>query len=224
MEKKKVGRPMRRWDGPKDVSEGKRTPKKMETNVDLDEAVGQNLETGFNLRVGDLPIADIPGGDKNVFMKNIKFLIEQNRMKPATVAKEAGISFELLRQWLGRGLRRPQKDSWDSIDRLRKFFWLNSMADLWSNYLIDNLKQTQRRAAEMQPFLQNKDWPFCVKFMKLLQSGEYDFLRDLIEKLNRQLITPTNQPSHGNQEAVKLPANTMTKYMQSRKAEGGHHP
>ena len=195
----------------------------METNVELDKAVGQNLKTGFNLRVGDLPIADIPGGDKNVFMKNIKFLVEQYRMKPATVAKEAGISFELLRQWLGRGLGRP-KDSWDSIDRLRKFFWLNSMAELWSNHLIDNLKQTQRRAAEMQPFLRNKDWPFGVKFMELLRLGEYDFLRDLIEKLYRQATTPTSQPSHGSQEAVKLPANTMTEYMQSRKAEGGHSP
>ena len=209
MDKKRVGRPKKRWDGPKTANEEKLRPKKMETNFDLDEAVGQNLETGFGLGVGDLPITDIPGGDKDVFKANIDFLIKHNRVKPATVAKGAGISFDLLRKWTDNGLKQPQKRSWNSLDRLRKFFWLNSMAELWSDHLVDNLKRTERREAEMQPFLQNKDWSFGVKFMKLLQSGEYDFLRDLIGKLYSQETTPTSQPSRrGNQEAVKLPAKT----------------
>ena len=159
-----------------------------------------------------------------MFKANIDFLIKHNRVKPATVAKGAGISFDLLRKWTDNGLKQPQKRSWNSLDRLRKFFWLNSMAELWSDHLIDNLKRTERREAEMQPFLLSKDWPYAVKFMKLLQLGEYDFLRDLIGKLHRQAETPTSQPSRGNQEAVKRPAKTLMEYRQSRKAEGGHHP
>ncbi len=221
MAKTKPGRRMRRWDGPKDASEEKLTLKKRE-NLDYEEALRQNAENRFNQSFADLPIEDRPGGNKDVFVKNINFLIEHNGMKPATVAKRAGISFELLRQWLGRGLARPQKGSWDSLDRLRKVFWLDSMAALWSADLIDSLKQTERRAAQMHPFLRSKDWPYAVKFMELLQSGEYDFLRDLVGKLHGQETATVGQSPRGGQEGGKAPAKNLAEYRRSRRAEGDH--
>ena len=221
MAKTKPGRRMRRWDGPKDASEEKLTLKKRE-NLDYEEALRQNAENRFSLSVADLPIEVPPGGDKDVFRKNIQFFIEQNRMKPATVAKQARISFELLRQWLRRGLARPQKGSRDSLDRLRKFFLLDSMAELWSDQLIDSLKQTERRAAQMHPFLRSTDWPYAVKFMELLQSGEYDFLRDLIGKLYGQETATVGQSPRGGQEGGKAPAKNLAEYRRSRKAEGDH--
>ena len=153
MAKTRPGRRMKRWDGPEEAKEEKLTLKKRE-NLDYGEALRQNAENRFSLSVADLPIEVPPGGDKDVFRKNIQFFIEQNRMKPATtVAKQARISFELLRQWLRRGLARPQKGSRDSLDRLRKFFLLDSMAELWSDQLIDSLKQTERSStAQMHPF------------------------------------------------------------------------
>jgi hypothetical protein len=122
----------------------------------------------------------------DVFLANVRFIIGLRGMKQATVAKEARIPAEWLRQLTRRGLKQKRGGSEEYLERLRRFFLLDSVDELWSPTLIPSLKQTERRAAQIHPFLRSKDWPYAKRIVELLQSGDYDFLRDLIDRLSER--------------------------------------
>ena len=171
-EAKKRGRPPKRWNGPEPRSE-KRPPKK--ENIDPKDAQLQNVEKGFNLSFDDLPTRTGVVQDPHIFRKNIQFLIAHCGKTKAVIAKEARVPPEWLRQLSRRGLRQIRENSRSLLDRLRRSFLLDSVEELWWDGLIDSLKKTRRREEQGHPFLRSKDWPYAVRFLQLLQSGEYDF-------------------------------------------------
>ena len=215
MEKKKRGRPMRKWFGPKDVTE--RAMKK--ENIDPEQAYAENIEKGFNLSFGDLPPhkdgKDKVVRNKAVFRTNIRFLIKDKQMTKAAIAREAGISSDLLRKWSSQGRRRPREAKPDSLDRLRRFFKLDSVDDLWSQDMIEKYKQTEDRAAQMAPYLQSKHWPCIDRFLSLLQSDHFDFLAGLVNTLYEQEIALAGRDNHDKKK--KASAGNLAELVRARK-------
>ena len=146
-----------------DLDSDERGPKRMrKENIDPEEAQ-ENIEKGFNLGLADLPPSakDDVERDPKVFKKNLLYLMECHgqKMKSATFAKGANVREDWLRQLTSRGLAQRRPSNEPSLDRLRKFFFLDSVDDLWLEDLIDRLKQTKDREARIQPYLRSKYWP-----------------------------------------------------------------
>lgn len=173
-------------------------------NLDPEVAHAINVERRTDMSFAELRTEEVVERKSDVFRRNIRFLIKQRGMKKAGIAKALGLSEEWLRQVSRRGLSQVRKGSRTSLDRLRGIFWLDSVGELWSVSLIDRLKQTERRAAQMHPFLRSKDWNYAVKFMELLQSGEYDFLRHLMDKLYGHEIATADQSVRGGKEEADV--------------------
>lgn len=170
-------------------------------NVDPEVADAINVGRTTDMSFAELRTEEVGERKSDVFRKNIRFLIKQRGMKKAGIAKALGVSEEWLRQVSRRGLSQVRKGSRTSLDRLRRFFSLDSVDELWSENLIDSHKQAERRAAEMAPYLRSKDWPYAVRFMELLLSGEYDFFRVLIDKLDQGAKAIEGQSYRGGQLA-----------------------
>jgi hypothetical protein len=187
-------------------------------NIDPEEAQRENIENRFNLTFADLPPTAKDNVDRNpkVFKKNLLYLIDCHgqKMKWTVVAKGANVREDWLRKLAERGLtqRRPSNEA--SLERLRGFFFLDSVDQLWSEDLIESLKQTKDRQARIQPHLQSKYWPSVEKLLALLQSNEYGFLEQLVNKLYEQETTSAGQVSHN--KAEKGPPKTMAEHVRGR--------
>lgn len=113
-----------------------------------------------------------------------------------------------------RGLKqiRPSNDT--LLDRLRRFFELNSKDELWSEHLIDDLKETGERAAKIHPLLRSKYWPYVLRYYELLQTDGYEFLGGLVDKLNELERALAVRESHNNED--KASAEDEEKYRLKR--------
>ena len=185
-------------------------------NLVPETAQALNIERGFDISSAELRTDVAIEKKPEVFKKNILFLIKQRGMKKASIAEEADVPPEWLRQLTSRGLSQIRRGSKDYLERLRRFFLLDSVSNLWSELLIDEIKQTEHRAVKMYPFLRSKDWPYAWKVLTLLQTGEYDFLRGLIDKsYSQETARGAKLPRDDNKE-VKASAKDMAAYRRSR--------
>ena len=187
-----------------------------------EDAERVNLDARFNLSFADLRTDGAEPSsierDPKVFRKNLRFLIKVKGMSKATVAKEAKVREDWLRKVMWGGLKQIRPRSKASLDRLRRFFSLDSVDELWSETLIDSLKQTECRAARIQPCLRSKHWPCIDKFLYLLQSGDYDFVGELVGKLYEQKTALEGRSSHNKEE--KASAKDLAEYRRSRLGGG----
>lgn len=132
-------------------------------------------------------IEDVIERNSQVFLKNLRYLTEQSRQTKASIAQVAVVSHEWLRQLTQRGLSQIRQKNREPLERLRRFFNLDSIDDFWSATLISELERVRRRSTAMNPLLRSKDCPYAFKVITLLQTGEHDFVRDLIDTLYRQV-------------------------------------
>ena len=153
-------------------------------NLDPEVAHAINVERRTDMSFAELRTEEVVERKSDVFRKNIRFLIKQRGMKKAGIAKALGLSEEWLAASVtSRSQAKSERGAGHPSTHYGGSFGSIPWVKLWSVSLIDRLKQTERRAAQMHPFLRSKDWNYAVKFMELLQSGEYDFLRHLMDKL-----------------------------------------
>ena len=121
--------------------------------------------------------------DAEVFRQNLSFLLDHVGGTQAAVAERAKVSHDWLRQLSKRGLTQIREKNREPLDRLRQLFGLDSVDELWSATLIEELKTTHRRIAAISPYLRSKDWGYARKVLTLLQTGDHDYLRGLIDSL-----------------------------------------
>lgn len=124
--------------------------------------------------------------DGKVFQRNLKFLLDHAGSTQAEVAKRANVSHDWLRQLTKRGLTQVREKNREALDQLRRFFLLDSADEFWSENLIKDVERLSRRSDQMRPYLRSKDWPYLLKVLRLLQSGEHDYLRGLIDSLSER--------------------------------------
>jgi hypothetical protein len=207
-----------------DSDEREQRPKRIKReNIDPEEAQGANIEKRFSLTAADLPPSakDDVERDPKVFKKNLLYLMECHgqKMKSAIFAKGANVREDWLRQLTSRGLAQRRRGNEAPLDRLRKFFNLDFVDDLWLEDLIDSLKQTKDREARIQPYLRSKYWPSVEKFLALLQSNEYGFLEQLVNKLHEQETASAGRGDHN--KAEKASARDLDEYRRSRSTGRG---
>ncbi len=121
--------------------------------------------------------------DGQVFQRNLKFLLRHSGSTQAELAKRANVSHDWLRQLTKRGLTQIREKNREPLERLRRVFLLDSTDEFWSESLIKDVERVSRRSDQMRPYLRSKDWPYLLKVLELLQSGEHDYLRGLIKAL-----------------------------------------
>lgn len=161
-------------------------------NVDPEISQGMNLEK--SLGKSDGRMSNMESGeseeivrDGQVFRRNVRFLLDHSGTTQAELAKRANISHDWLRQLTRRGLTQIRQKNREPLERLRRWFLLDSVDDFWSKGLVEDVKRESRRSDQMRPYLRSKDWPYLLKVLKLLQSGEHDFLRGLIDMLSKRM-------------------------------------
>lgn len=127
-----------------------------------------------------------------VFAANLNGLTALTGKTAREVADDIGVQWRWYRRILGQGLARIYKDFRPSLERIADYFRLgDSLApiegrveELW-NPKLDALKRSPPKPAILESWRQKCDWPHAQKLLELLEGGQHDYLRGLIDSLHR---------------------------------------
>jgi hypothetical protein len=128
----------------------------------------------------------------DVLAANLKRLTALTGKGGRELADEIGVQWRWYRRLLGRGLSRIDKRYLPSLKRITEFFRLGRPQDpidcrveeLW-NPRLDVLNHDLPKPAALESWRQRIDWPYAQKLLELLESGQHDHLRGLIDSLYR---------------------------------------
>jgi hypothetical protein len=143
---------------------------------------------GHGVRVRRLPRRDPPGEeghprDPAIFAANLRELTGQAGLTPAEVAAQLGLSRRWYVRLMAHGLARIDKRTCAGLEHLVHLFGLRRVEELWD----PNLERLRPRAGVDQKILswsQKAHWPYAEKLLELLETGEHDFLKGLIDSLH----------------------------------------
>lgn len=76
--------------------------------------------------------------NKKIFASNLDWLLRVTGLSRKQASKAIGVDYQVLRRLVTAGVSRPDKRNEEVLDRIRKYFQLNSTAELW----LESLGQT----------------------------------------------------------------------------------
>jgi hypothetical protein len=104
-------------------------------------------------------------------------------MTPGEVAERCRISRRWYVRLLSNGLARIDKRTRPALERLAHHFGLGRIEDFWDPKL-DRLRQRAVVDEQILTWSTKVNWPYAKKLLELLESGEYEHLKGLIDTLH----------------------------------------
>ena len=137
--------------------------------------------------------------EAKVFATNLDRLTRMHGMTRQQAAERIGAPYQWYRRVVTQGLRRISTENRDYLEVLADLFHLGRIEDLWRPDLISyNVEKAglDPKADKHTQLLwrQNQLWPYAEKLGRLLASGQYEFLKELIDKLHETLPKDVPEP------------------------------
>ena len=126
-----------------------------------------------------------------VFARNLQFLVRISGKTLKQASEEVGASYQWFRRIATKGLERNPSDQNPLLERMAKIFCLRSVEDVWDNDLIvfrvKGRKLEQQEASEAENEWIAENLGLVRKLAQLFLTYDYEYLRQLIEKLHSTL-------------------------------------
>ena len=153
---------------------------------------------------------DVRARTPKIFAENLSSLARQTKLTPGDVVLRCGISRRWYTRLMKHGLARIDKRTRPDLQRLAKFFDLGRLDDFW-NPNLDRLRDRVGVDEQILDWSKKVNWPYAKKFLELLETGEHEYLKGLIDSLqslesSRAIPEPRAQPGRGRSENTSGPS------------------
>jgi len=121
-----------------------------------------------------------------VMRDNLIGLVRMTGKPAKEVAGEIGVDWRWFQRLLKQGLARIDSRFRPSLRQIATFFDLEGgdVDELW-NPKLPALRRPAPAPEELASWRQKRDWPYAKKLLELLETGQHDHLRSLIDSLYR---------------------------------------
>ena len=118
-----------------------------------------------------------------VFARNLRNLLLQAKLSDPEAPAKIGVGRRWLRRASVCGLARIDKRTRADLERVAHYFGLDGPEELWE---ADPPRLRRQPAIDRQAlgWRDKVNWPYAMKLMELLEAGEHDFLKGLIDSLH----------------------------------------
>lgn len=170
--------------------------------------------------------------DPKVFKRNLRQLWQRSRLTGPQVVKRIGngAKADWFRHLLSDGLSRVDQRTAERLYRLARLFGLKSVEDLWNPDLVGVVvaktgSLSTDNWATRQAWEKDKFWPRMAKYKELLESGRFEFLEELIDRLHagyRREISEERRARHqGSDDEEEASEEEKEQYRRLRSSGGG---
>ncbi len=117
------------------------------------------------------------------FADNLRALAHLAKVTPDEVVEKCRISGRWYTRLMANGLARIDKRTRPGLERLAHFFDLGRVEDFWDPRMD---RRRQRAGAEEQiiTWSTKVNWSYAKKLLELLETGEHEHLKGLIDTLH----------------------------------------
>jgi hypothetical protein len=132
----------------------------------------------FDLKLSTESMAEAKARFSAVSKENIQAVLQ---LRPTT-AKEIGVDKRWLDRLIEMGMAYDSKPSIPKLKKLAAYFRWSSHLDLWRDDIVS--KMASPFDSELQKWKESPNWQTAHKFLLLLDSGKFNFLKELVEKID----------------------------------------
>lgn len=125
--------------------------------------------------------------DRRVFARNLDTLIQMKEFTLKGLAEKIGANYQWMRRIVTRGIVRITEENQPCLKKMANLFGISRIEDLWMPDLIV-FKVKGQVAALTDEWLRNAEFvSYAKKLILLLDSGQHDYLKSLIDNLHELL-------------------------------------
>jgi len=114
------------------------------------------------------------------FRANLQYILRAFGVEVEQLAQEIGVEYRWLRRAVNDGLERRVP----RLDRLARHFDLPDADYLWAKDIRKFLKGAPPHPEVLKTWKQNLNWCYAERLLDLLETGQTDFLKGLIDNLH----------------------------------------
>jgi hypothetical protein len=132
--------------------------------------------------------------DPKQFKANMDYFVNTYEIDLRALAKDTRVEYRWLRRIVREGLERKV----DRLDRVASYFNLADGDYFWATDIKKFLAPPPPKPDRLISMKQKINWPYAQRLLDLLETGQPDFLRELIDRLyaassSAPAITPAQE-------------------------------
>ncbi len=155
--------------------------------------VRSTLEEGRHGTVRPRDINALPREDKDdsafdfvercpdTLIRNINILLEYYEIRE----EDAHECFGVERRWFRRLLKQGLERRMPNLDKVARFFHLADGDYLWTKDIRRHLVKPPPRPDVLDSWTKRVSWPYAQRLLELLETGQHEFLKALIDGLHQ---------------------------------------
>ncbi len=132
-----------------------------------------------------------------IVIQNMKTLLDFYKISEEDAHKRIGVDRRWFRRLLKQGLERRMPN----LDKVAQYFNFSDGDYLWSKDISQFLVEPPPSPEALDSWTKQMSWPYAQRLLELLETGQHDYLKALIDGLHRMAFARGVMPGQGGGEA-----------------------